>query len=41
MSPYRNCIRDMDAVLSQKYKGKQLVSKQRGAKVQCIQMTSW
>ena len=41
MSPYRNCIRDTDAVLSQKYKGKQLVSQQRGAKVQCIRLTSW
>ena len=41
MSPYQNCIRDMDAVLSQKYEGKQLSSKQRAAKVKCIQLTSW
>jgi len=41
MSPYQNCIRDMDEVLSQKYEGKQLSSKQRSAKVKCIQITSW
>ena len=41
MSPYRNCIRDTDAVLSTEYKGKKLAYQQRGAKVTCIKITSW
>ena len=41
MSPYQNCIRDINEVLSSKYKGERLMGQKKGGRVKCIQLTSW
>ena len=41
MSLYQNCIRDVNEILSSKYKGGLLKSKKNSARLNCINITSW